>query len=82
MNPEQITTRPPAALVASLRAKHNLTQTQCAAMLAITERSYQGHEEKDGSMRLATWWLFLLRLGEIHLADLPPIPPRERFFAT
>ncbi len=29
-------------------------------------------------MPMQVWWLFLLRIQEIKLKDLPPIPARQR----
>lgn len=75
---EQIHTRPPAALVSAIRDHHGLTQTQCAGAVGVDPRSWQGYEAKDGAMPLHVWWLFLLRVQEIKLKDLPPIPARQR----
>jgi hypothetical protein len=33
-------------------------------------------------MPLHVWWLFLLRVQEIKLKDLPPIPDRQRVAAS
>lgn len=74
----QIHTRPASALVAAIRDRHGFTQVQCAYIVACTTRSWAIYESRDGSMPLATWWLFLLRIGEIHEGHLLPIPPRQR----
>ena len=78
LTPTQIHTRPPAALVAAVRERHGLTQTQCAGAVGVDPRSWQGYEAKDGAMPMPVWWLFLLRIQEIKLKDLPPIPARQR----
>lgn len=78
LTPHDIHTRPPAALVAALRERHGFTQFQCAAIVAVTTRSWITYETSDGKMPLSTWWLFLLRIGEIHEGHLLPIPPRQR----
>lgn len=78
LNPTPIHTRPPAALVAAIRKRHNLTQLQCAHIVAVQRRTWIGFETKDQAMHLSTWWLFLLRTGEINMDRLPPIPPRQR----
>ena len=78
LTPTQIHTRPPAGLVAAVRERHGLTQSQCAASVGVDPRSWQGYEAKDGAMPLHVWWLFLLRVQEIKLKDLPPIPARQR----
>ena len=82
LTPTQINTRPPAALVAAIRERHGLTQTQCAASVGVDPRTWQGYEAKDGAMPLHVWWLFLLRVKEIGLKDLPPIPARQRVAAS
>lgn len=74
----QIHTRPASALVAAIRDRHGFTQVQCAYIVACTARSWAIYESRDGSMPLAAWWLFLLRIGEIHEGHLLPIPPRKR----
>lgn len=78
LTPHDIHTRPPAALVAAVRERHGFTQLQCAAIVAVTTRSWITYETSDGKMPLSTWWLFLLRIGEIHEGHLLPIPPRQR----
>lgn len=78
----QIHTRPPAALVAAVRARHGFTQVQCSLIVACTARSWAIYESRDGSMPLAAWWLFLLRIGEIREPHLPNIPPRQRASAV
>ena len=78
----QIHTRPPAALVAAIRDRHGFTQVQCAYIVACTARSWAIYESRDGSMPLAAWWLFLLRIGEIREPHLPNIPPRQRASAV
>lgn len=78
LTPHDIHTRPPAALVAAVRERHGFTQLQCAAIVAVTSRSWITYETSDGKMPLSTWWLFLLRIGEIHEGHLLPIPPRQR----
>ena len=78
LTPSQIHTRPSAALVAAIRDHHGLTQTQCAGSVGVDPRSWQGYEAKDAAMPLHVWWLFLLRVQEIKLKDLPPIPARQR----
>lgn len=55
-----------------------LTQAQCAGSVGVDPRSWQGYEAKDGAMPMQVWWLFLLRIQEIKLKDLPPIPARQR----
>lgn len=74
----QINTRPPAALVAAVRDRHGFTQLQCAYIVGVTARAWRGYEAKDHSMPITAWWLFLLRIGEIHEGHLLPIPPRQR----
>lgn len=78
LTPTQIHTRPPAALVAAIRERRGLTQLQCAHIVAVQRRAWIGYETKDQAMHLSTWWLFLLRTGEINMGQLPPIPPRQR----
>lgn len=78
MTPKQITGRPTAAQVTTLRQHHGYTQLQCATLVCATARTWQKFEATDEAMPLSTWWLFLLRLGEITPADLPPIPGRQR----
>ena len=75
---EQIQARPTGSLVSAVRQRHGFTQLQCAYVSAVSARAWQGYEAKDGSMPLPTWWLFLLRIGEILPSQLPPIPPRQR----
>ena len=82
LTPTQINTRPPAALVAAIRERHGLTQTQCAGSVGVDPRSWQGYEAKDEAMPLHVWWLFLLRVREIKLKDPPPIPARQRGTAS
>jgi len=79
--PTQICTRPAASLVASIRARHGYTQLQCAYIAGVKERTWQTFESIDQRMPLPTWWLWLLRIGEITPSQLPPIPPRQRFGA-
>lgn len=55
-----------------------LTQAQRAGSVGVDPRSWQGYEAKDGAMPMQVWWLFLLRIQEIKLKDLPPIPARQR----
>lgn len=76
--PHDIHTRPPAALVAAVRERHGYTQLQCSMIVACTRRSWISYETKDGAMPKSIWWLFLLRIGEIHEGMLLPIPPRQR----
>ncbi len=82
LTPTQIHTRPPAALVAAIRERRGLTQTQCAGAVGVDPRSWQGYEAKDGAMPMPVWWLFLLRVQEIRFKDLPPIPGRQRVAAS
>lgn len=74
----QIHTRPPAALVSAIRERHGFTQLQCSLIVACTRRSWISYEVTDGKMPIPTWWLFLLRIGEINESHLLPIPPRQR----
>lgn len=67
--PESITT-------ARQRAGH--TQAQAAAAVGMTARAWQQYEAGDRSMPASAWWLYLLRVGRITLADLPAIPERQR----
>lgn len=82
LTPNQIHTRPASALVAAIRDRHGFTQTQCAGAVGVDPRSWQGYEAKDGAMPMPVWWLFLLRVQEIKLKDLPPIPARQRVAAS
>lgn len=74
----QIISKPAGNLVVAVRERHGFTQLQCAAIVAVTTRSWITYETSDGKMPLSTWWLFLLRIGEIHEGHLLPIPPRQR----
>lgn len=78
LTPHDIHTRPPAALVAAVRERHGLTQLQCAYIVGVTARAWRGYEAKDRSMPITAWWLFLLRISEIHEGHLLPIPTRQR----
>lgn len=78
LTPTQIHARPPASLVVAVRNYYGLTQAQCAGAVGVDTRTWQGYEAKDEAMPLATWWLFLLRVQEARLKDLPPIPARQR----
>lgn len=82
LSTQQIHTRPASALVAAIRDRHGFTQVQCAYIVACTARSWAIYESRDGSMPLAAWWLFLLRIGEIREPHLPNIPPRQRASAV
>ena len=75
---EQINTKPPADLVKQVRERHGLTQPQCAAIVGLKMRAWQGYESGERGMLLPIWWLFLLRINEITESDLPPIHPRQR----
>lgn len=75
----QINTRPSGALVAQVRERTGYTQLQCASIVATLPRTWQRYEALDESMPLVTWWCFLLRIEEIQLSQLPPVPPRHRF---
>lgn len=63
--------------IVALRNRHNLTQSQCAAAVGVSWRTWQNWELL-GTMPKCAWWLLLLRLGEITVADLPQIPARQR----
>lgn len=67
---------PDAITTARQRAGH--TQSQAAAAVGMTARAWQQYESGDRSMPAPAWWLYLLRVGRITLADLPAIPERQR----
>ncbi|WP_341928773.1 helix-turn-helix transcriptional regulator [Methyloversatilis discipulorum] len=67
---------PEAVATARQRAGH--TQAQAAAAVGMTARAWQQYESGDRSMPASAWWLYLLRVGRITLADLPAIPERQR----
>ena len=52
ITPNQIHTRPPAALVAAVRERHGLTQLQCAYIVGVTRRAWIGYETTDQAMQL------------------------------
>lgn len=63
--------------MAAIRERHGYTQAQCADIIGCSERTWQRYEA-SGRMPRADWWCFLLRIGEVTLGQLPPIPPRSR----
>ncbi len=65
-----------AVTTARQRAGH--TQAQAAAAVGVSARAWQQYEAGDRSMPAPAWWLYLLRVGRITLADLPAIPERQR----
>lgn len=67
---------PDAVTTARQRAGH--TQAQAAAAVGVTTRAWQQYESGDRSIPASAWWLYLLRVGRITLADLPAIPERQR----
>ena len=75
---EQINTKPPADLVKQVRERHGLTQPQCAAIVGLKMRAWQGYESGERGMLLPIWWLFLLRINEITESELPATPQRQR----
>jgi hypothetical protein len=44
----------------------------------VTARAWQQYESGDRAMPASAWWLYLLRVGRVTLADLPVIPERQR----
>lgn len=54
----------------ALREKHQLHQTQVAALLYVSRRTVQYWEEGGRDMPLGLWELLNVRLGE--MAPLPP----------
>ena len=66
---------PENIVTARHRAGH--TQIQAAAAVGSTARTWQDWE-RGSRMPLAAWWLYLLRIGCITIADLPVVPERNR----
>ena len=75
---KQICDKPPADLVKQVRERHGLTQPQCAAIVGLKMRAWQGYESGERGMLLPIWWLFLLRINEITESELPATPQRQR----
>lgn len=69
---------PTPAAIASARRAAGHTQTQAAAAVGVAPRQWQRWEAGTATMPTAAWWLYLLRSGQAALADLPPIPERQR----
>lgn len=67
---------PEAIAIARQRAVH--TQVQAAAAVGSTARTWQDWERGKRQMPASAWWLYLLRVGRITLADLPALPERLR----
>lgn len=78
LTPKQINTKPPADLVKQVRERHGLTQPQCAHIVGLKMRAWQGYESGERGMLLPIWWLFLLRTNEITESELPATPQRQR----
>lgn len=53
--------------IRAMRLKHNLTQTEAAALVYASLRTWQQWEADDRVMATASWELFLLKLGEWQL---------------
>lgn len=71
---------PEAIATARLRAGH--TQAQAASSVGALPRQWQRWETGESAIPDAAWWLYLLRVGRITLADLPEIPERQRMPAN
>lgn len=69
---------PTPEAIAAERRRAGHTQAQAAAAVGVTARAWQHYESGDRSMPASAWWLYLLRVGRITLADLPAIPERQR----
>jgi putative transcriptional regulator len=64
--------------VATVRRRAGHTQSQAGAAIGATERTWQDWERGQRAMPTSAWWLYLLRVGRITLADLPDILERQR----
>ena len=64
--------------IATARQRAGHTQAQAAAAVGVSARAWQQYESGDRSMPAPAWWLYLLRVGCVTLADLPAIPERQR----
>lgn len=64
--------------IATARQRAGHTQAQAAAAVGVRDRAWQRWESGDAAMPAAAWWLYLLRVGRITVADLPAIPERQR----
>lgn len=73
-----MTTDPTPDAITTARQRAGHTQAQAAAAVGVTARAWQQYESGDRAMPSSAWWLYLLRVGRVTLADLPAIPERQR----
>lgn len=73
-----VTPNPLPDEIATARQRASQTQVQAGAAVGANERTWQDWERGQRTMPTAAWWLYLLRVGHITLADLPEIPERQR----
>lgn len=71
----------PAAIAGARRAAGH-TQAQAAAAVGVPARQWQRWEAGNMGMPSSAWWLYRVRAGQATLADLPPIPERQRMSAV
>lgn len=69
---------PTSDTIVTARQRAGHTQAQAAAAVGVTARAWQQYEASDRAMPSSAWWLYLLRVGRVTLADLPAIPERQR----
>lgn len=69
---------PTSEAIATARGRAGHTQVQAGASVGSTARTWQDWERGARPMPLAVWWLYLIRVGRITLADLPAVPDRQR----